>query len=224
MPSVDCYVRFCGSSKALITLLVLLPTYWAISAYGIANSTIGLKTSQLLPDDSRLTPVRHVMENYVYPRANNALFIVNAAPDLREEEHRRALENFVNKSILQNANYRQKSLQWWLPEYMEETGDNFTYSNLPDWKAESYVRQSLWETLLPLNQSACEHNLPECVSEFVISFSFSGIASMQDRLIVVEQWRIDVMAEELKEMNITLLQPEAVFIEPLKIIGETIIF
>ncbi|PAV86910.1 hypothetical protein WR25_03367 [Diploscapter pachys] len=188
-----------------MSVIGILIGYWALGIYGIENFKTDLSIQKMGDPDSRIVVFKTEYDHVI--RAMQTVAILVRKPgDLRNPRHLRKVKDMVTVYETADYSYGPDSTFCWLQPYLDhlaffEAEDDielppFTYRDLPVFLASN----SIYNSTLHINESACLQDKPECLTAFMFTTGFSGKADYYEMYPLIESWR--AIASRFPELEI----------------------
>ncbi|KAL3994386.1 Patched family protein [Acanthocheilonema viteae] len=177
------------STRILITLAMII--YYYISLTGILNMEAEISVGKMALPDSYLHDFQFILENALRSMQPITIFVMNPG-DLRDPDRLNGIKSLVSEYEHSLYSYGNKSTLFWLQQYEEflsfyGESEDFTYTDIPAFfKSATYF---FLNSFVRMNESACNDNVPECISSFFFVTNFHGVIKYDEMIPAVVDWR-----------------------------------
>ncbi|KAI1698205.1 patched family domain-containing protein [Ditylenchus destructor] len=215
-----------------VSLSLLMVFYFYVSWLGIRQLQSNISIDKMALEDSYLHDFQHSFETALRNMQPISVFVLKPG-DLRQPEQLKRIKNLVSDFEHSLNAYGSESTFFWLNQYEDflrfYSGENvveleeqslsgadlaFSYTEIPTFfKSATYFYLS---SFVHLNESACEANLPECITSFFFITNFHEVIKYHELVPTVKDWRR--IAAKYEDLNVYAYSDHTPFVDQVGIL------
>ncbi|CAJ0567212.1 unnamed protein product, partial [Mesorhabditis spiculigera] len=222
-PAVKAFSLF----RAVLLLIMLV--YYYFSIYGIQRVETLISLEKMTLPDSYVQKFQKHFEDSMRSMQPISVFIKNPG-DLRDPERMATIKKIVGEYETAEFSYGPNSTFFWIRQYEEfleyyvDSDDEeiekpkFTYTEIPAFfKSATYF---YLETFVKYNETACDEDRPECISQFFFLTNFAGVIKYHELIPAVQAWRS--IAAKYAEFEVYPFSDHSPFVDQTMLIDSTV--
>ncbi|CAJ0919170.1 unnamed protein product, partial [Mesorhabditis belari] len=206
------WAKTCLTWTCRIVLLILMALYYYLSAVGIQRVETLISLEKMTLPDSYVQNFQKHFEDAMRSMQPISVFVKNPG-DLRDPKRLETVKKIVDEFETTVNSYGPNSTFFWIRQYEDfleyyvdsddEEGNvkpKFTYTEIPTFfQSATYF---YLETFVKFNSTACDDDLPDCISEFFFMTNFAGVIKYHELIPAVKAWR--AIAEKYPDFGVFL--------------------
>ncbi|CAJ0963371.1 unnamed protein product, partial [Mesorhabditis belari] len=224
------WAKTCLTWTCRIVLLILMALYYYLSAVGIQRVETLISLEKMTLPDSYVQNFQKHFEDAMRSMQPISVFVKNPG-DLRDPKRLETVKKIVDEFETTVNSYGPNSTFFWIRQYEDfleyyvdsddEEGNvkpKFTYTEIPTFfQSATYF---YLETFVKFNSTACDDDLPDCISEFFFMTNFAGVIKYHELIPAVKAWR--AIAEKYPDFGVFPFSDHSPFVDQTMVIDSTV--
>ncbi|CAJ0571814.1 unnamed protein product, partial [Mesorhabditis spiculigera] len=223
------WAKACQTWTTRAVLLLIMLVYYYFSIYGIQRVETLISLEKMTLPDSYVQKFQKHFEDSMRSMQPISVFIKNPG-DLRDPERMATIKKIVGEYETAEFSYGPNSTFFWIRQYEEfleyyvDSDDEeiekpkFTYTEIPAFfKSATYF---YLETFVKYNETACDEDRPECISQFFFLTNFAGVIKYHELIPAVQAWRS--IAAKYAEFEVYPFSDHSPFVDQTMLIDSTV--